>query len=186
MYPPSFLPFQNLESDRLLLRQLNSNDIDDVFAIRSNPNLMKYIPRPLLQTKNEALDLINLMNQKIIDNQAINWAIIEKNSQKFVGFLGHYRIQWENYRSEIGYMVLEEFKGNGYTTEAVKLICEYGFKHMQMHSLEGVIDPENIASARVLEKNGFVKEGHYLENEYFDGKFWDSTVYSLLKRNFTP
>ena len=53
-----------------------------------------------------------------------------------------------------------------------------------MHSIEAVIDPENIASERVLQKNGFVKEAHILENELYDGKFWDTVIYSLLKRNF--
>ena len=53
-----------------------------------------------------------------------------------------------------------------------------------MHSIEGVIDPNNIASERVLLKNGFAKEAHILENEFWDGKFWDTVIYSLLKRNF--
>ncbi len=54
---------------------------------------------------------------------------------------------------------------------------------MKMHALEGVINPNNIASAKVLEKNGFVKEGHFIENEYFDGKFLDSAIYSLVNNH---
>jgi ribosomal-protein-alanine N-acetyltransferase len=53
---------------------------------------------------------------------------------------------------------------------------------MQLHSIEAIIDPENRASERVLQKSGFVKEAHILENEFYDGKFLDTVIYSLLKR----
>ena len=180
----SFLPFKNLESERLLLRQLTLEDADEVFALRGNPENMQFIPRPILQSKEEAIALINTINSKIETNEGINWAITEKPNNKLLGFLGHYRIQWENNRSEIGYMLLPEAQGRGIITEAVKLIVEYGFDHMKMHSLEAVIAPENYASAKVLEKNGFIKEGHLRENEYFDGQYWDSVIYSLLKKDF--
>ena len=179
----SFLPFTNLESERVLLRQMTHEDVDEVFTIRSSPELMKYIPRPILKSKEEAIDLIDMINQKIVDGEGINWAITIKPSNKLIGYLGHYRIQWEHYRSEIGYMLLPEAHGKGIATEAIRLICEYGFNHMNIHSLEAVIEPENDASARVLEKNGFVKEAHFRENEFFDGKFYDSIVYSLLRND---
>ena len=78
-------------------------------------------------------------------------------------------------------MLAPQFKGKGIITEAVQLIVEYGFNEMNMHSLEAVIDPENIASARVLEKNNFIKEAHLKENGFFDGRFIDAVIYSLLK-----
>lgn len=180
--PISFLPFKNLESERLLLRQMTNDDVDAVFAIRSNPDLMKFVPRPLLKEKKEAIDLIELINKRITENEGINWAITLKPENKLIGYIGHYRIQWENFRSEIGYMLLPEAHNKGIATEAIKLIVEYGFNEMNMHSLEAVIDPDNYASAKVLEKNGFVKEAHFKENGYFEGKFYDSAIYSLLKK----
>ncbi|MCH4830701.1 GNAT family N-acetyltransferase [Flavobacterium columnare] len=180
----AFLPFQNLESERLILRKMTHNDVDEVFALRSNADNMQFIPRPLLKNKIEALELIDTINNKIKENEEINWAITEKPNDKLIGFLGHYRIQRENYRSEIGYMILPEYRGKGIITEATKLILEYGFSQMGLHSIEAVIDPKNQASARVLEKLGFIKEGHLRENEYFEGKFWDSVIYSILKSEF--
>ena len=53
-----------------------------------------------------------------------------------------------------------------------------------MHSIEAVIDPDNIASEKVLLKNNFVKEAHILENELYEGTFWDTVIYSILKRNY--
>lgn len=180
----NFHPFQNLETERLYLRRLNENDVNEVFALRSNPKTMKYIPRPLAKTKEDALAHITLINEKIEDNTGINWGITIKGNDKIIGIIGHYRIQPENHRTEIGYMLLPEYNGKGYITEAIKVVVEYGFEQMNLHSIEAVIDPGNMPSERVLQKNGFVKEAHILENELWDGKFWDTVIYSLLKRNF--
>ncbi len=178
----SFLPFQNLESDRLLLRQITPEDLQEVFELRSNAETMKYIPRPLVTTMDEALEHITMIQDKLEKNEGINWAITLKGDTKLIGIIGHYRMKWEHFRSEIGYMILPECHGKGIATEAIQLMIDFGFNQMNMHSLEGIIDPANTASARVLEKNGFVKEAHFKENEFYDGKFLDSVVYSLVRR----
>jgi [ribosomal protein S5]-alanine N-acetyltransferase len=178
----SFLPFQNLESDRLLLRQITYEDVNEVFALRSNTETMKYIPRTLVTSNEEALEHIKMIQEKIDKNEGINWAITLKGSTKLIGIIGHYKMRWEHFRSEIGYMLLSEYHGKGITTEAIKLMIDFGFNKMNMHSLEGIIDPANKASARVLEKNGFVKEAHFIENEFFEGKFLDTVIYSLIKK----
>lgn len=180
----NFHPFKNLETERLFLRRINENDAEEVLALRGNPEIMKYIPRPLAKTKEEALEHIAMIEDKIVNNIGINWGITIKGNDKIIGIIGHYRIQPENHRAEIGYMSLTEYNGKGYITEAIKAVVEYGFEEMNLHSIEAVIDPDNIASEKVLQKNGFVKEAHILENELWEGKFWDTVIYSLLKRNF--
>ena len=180
----NFHPFKNLETERLLLRRVSNDDVNEIMQLRGNPETMKYIPRPLVTNTDEALAHIKMINDKIDANEGINWAITIKGSPKLIGVIGHYRIQPENHRCEIGYMILPQYNGQGIVTEAVKAVLEYGFDDLQMHSIEGVIDPDNIASEKVLLKNGFVKEAHILENELWDGKFWDTVIYSLLKRNF--
>lgn len=179
----SFLPFKNLESERLLLRRITNDDVQEVFELRSNPETMRYIPRPLVTNYDEALAHIKMINDKIDTNEGINWAVTLKGNTKLLGIVGHYRIQWHNFRSEIGYMFLPECHGQGIATEVISLLIDYGFNDMKMHSLEAVIDPRNLASGRVLEKNGFVKEAHLLENEFYNGEFLDTVIYSLLKKN---
>jgi ribosomal-protein-alanine N-acetyltransferase len=179
----SFLPFQNLESERLLLRQITSNDVNEIFELRSNPETMKYIPRPLVTSIDEAMDHIKMIQDKIETNEGINWAITLKGSPKMIGIIGHYRIRWEHFRSEIGYMLLPEYHGKGLITEAIELMIKYGFDDMKMRSLEAIIDPDNTASTRVLEKNNFVKEAHILQNEFYDGGFLDTVIYSILNNS---
>ena len=180
----NFHPFQNLETERLFLRRLNVDDVNEVLELRSNPESMKYVPRPLLKTKEDALAHIALIEDKVVNNIGINWAITLKENPKMIGIIGHYKIKPENYRAEIGYMILPEYYGKGIVTEAIKVIVQYGFEQMKLHSIEALIDPANTASEKVLQKNGFVKEAHLLENEYYEGKFLDTVIYSLLKRNF--
>ena len=180
----NFHPFKNLESKRLLLRRIIETDVDEIFELRSNPETMKFIPRPLAKTKEDALVHFKTIDENIENNKCINWAITLKGNPKLIGIIGHYRIQPENHRCEIGYMILPQYNEQGIVSEAIKMILEYGFNDLQMHSIEAVIDPENKASERVLQKNGFVKEAHILENELWEGKFWDSVIYSILKRNF--
>lgn len=178
----NFSPFPNLETERLFLRRVDVKDVNEIIALRSNPETMKYIPRPLVKTTEDALEHIAMMDAKIENNEGINWAITQKSNPKLIGVIGHYRIKPEHYRAEIGYMLLPEFSGKGIISEAVKEVVKYGFKGMQLHSIEAVIDPENNASAKVLEKNGFVKEAHLKENEFFEGRFLDSVIYSLLNK----
>jgi ribosomal-protein-alanine N-acetyltransferase len=136
----------------------------------------------LCKTNEEALEHIKILQDKVEKNEGINWAITLKGNPKLIGIIGHYRIRWEHFRSEIGYMLLPEYHGKGIITEAITLMIDYGFKQMKMHSLEGIIAPQNTASARVLEKNGFVKEAHFIENEFYEGNFLDTVIYSLLNK----
>jgi ribosomal-protein-alanine N-acetyltransferase len=180
----NFHPFKNLESDRLFLRRIDLGDAAQMLALKGDAENMKFVPRPLITTMTEAEENIKMFDSKIESNEGINWAITLKHSTELIGIIGLYKIDVQNFRSEIGYMILPEHQSKGITSEAVRLVLNYGFSDLHLHSIEAIVDPEHTASARVLEKNGFVKEGHLKENEYFDGRFWDSVIYSLLKRNF--
>lgn len=97
-----------------------------------------------------------------------------------MGTIGYYHIKHEHYRAEIGYMLLPDFQGKGYVTEAITEVVNYGFITMGLHSIEALIDPANLASAKVLEKCDFIKEGHCKESEFYNGEFIDTVIYSKL------
>ncbi|MBC7493624.1 MAG: GNAT family N-acetyltransferase, partial [Flavobacterium sp.] len=105
-------------------------------------------------------------------------------SDDLIGIIGHYKIDNENFRSEIGYILNPDFHNKGIITDAIKLILQYGFTTLQLHSVEAIIDPGNFASEKVLIKNDFVKEAHLIENNFFEGKFLDAVIYSLLKKTY--
>jgi [ribosomal protein S5]-alanine N-acetyltransferase len=180
----NFFPFPNLETERLLLRRVSDNDAPEIMELRGNPETMKYIPRPLARNIEDALVHIAMIDERINENEGINWAITIKGNPKLIGIIGHYKIQKENFRAEIGYMLLPQFHNQGIISEAIHETVNYGFENMKLHSIEAIIDPRNVASEKSLQKNGFVKEAHILENEFYDGVFIDTVIYSLLKRNF--
>jgi ribosomal-protein-alanine N-acetyltransferase len=177
----NFTPFPVIETERLLLRRVTIDDANDIFILRSNPETMKFIPRPLLKSAEDALVLIAEIESKINTNVGINWAITLKDNPKLLGIIGYYRMQPENYRAEIGYILVPEFHGKGIIPEAVNRLIIYGFEDLKLHSIEAVIDPENYASEKVLQKCGFVKEAHFKESEFYDGRFLDKVIYSLLE-----
>ena len=178
----NFTPFPNLETEYLYLRRVVEKDVNEIFALRSNKETMKYIPKPLVKTKEDARAHIAMIDEKIENNEGINWAISLKNEPKLIGLIGHYRIKPEHFRAEIGYMLLPEYHGKGIITEAIKETVKYGFEIMKLHSIEAVIDPENLASEKVLLKSGFIKEAHFKEKEYYEGRFLDSVIYSILNK----
>jgi ribosomal-protein-alanine N-acetyltransferase len=179
----NFSPFPNLETERFYLRRISKEDANEIFALRSNKEIMKYVPRPLAKTKENALEHIAMIDEKIENNEGINWAITLKNDPKLIGIIGLFRIHPEHFRSEIGYMLLPGHHGKGVVTEAVKEAVKYGFSTMKLHSIEAIIDPDNFASERVLQKSGFVKEAHLKENEYYEGRFLDTVIYSILNKH---
>ncbi|WP_366927243.1 GNAT family N-acetyltransferase [Flavobacterium sp.] len=173
-----------METDRLLLRKLSHKDVNEVFQLRSDPDSMKYIPRPLVKNSEDAHAHIATINQAIHKNEGINWAVTIKGEDKLIGIVGFYRTSFEDFRSEIGYMILPDYYGQGIVTEVVAELVRFGFEKLGFHSIEAVIDPENIASERVLQKNGFTKEAHFRENLLHEGKYLDSVHYGILKREF--
>ena len=180
----NFNPFPILASERLQFRKLTATDAPEILALRGDPETMRFIPRPLLTDIEGALAHIKSINDKIEENLDINWAVTEKNSDKCIGIMGFYRTQPEHFRAELGYMILPEYWGKGYVTEAVTTLLNFAFNTLNFHSIEAVIDSRHKASERVLQKNGFTKEAHFVENFYYNNEFTDTVIYSLLKRNF--
>lgn len=181
----NFIPFPEIRTTRLLLRQQTDNDVEDFFYMRSNPRLMQYIPRPLHQSSNDTLQHIRLLNDNITAGNSINWVItLQENPGSVIGTIGYVRIQKENFRGEVGYILNDHFHGKGIMHEALEAVLDYGFNGMQLHSAEAVIDPANTASAKVLEKSGFKQEGFFREDCFYNGVFLDSAMYGLLDRDW--
>ena len=176
----NFIPFPIIETERLILREIIDADLLEIFYQRSDPEMMQYVDRTPAHTHQDASEFIGRIQAALQTNEGITWGISLKNEPKLIGNIGIWRIDKEHHRAEIGYVLHPEYQSKGYASEALKAIIEYGFSVMKLHSLEANVNPLNIASIRLLERNNFVKEAHFKENYYFDGKYLDSVIYSLL------
>lgn len=181
----NFNPFPVLETERLLLScvEMVPAHIDAVFKFRSDCEAMRFIGKPLATTRTDAEEMIQRMNSNLETNSGIGWGIWIKNTNTLIGTAGYHRIVKENYRAEIGYMLLPEYWNQGIMSEAIKEILGYGFNTLKFHSIEAIIDPRNERSSALLKKFNFVKEAHFRENYFFNGSFLDSEIYSLLSKN---
>ena len=176
----NFMPFPVMVTERLLFRQLAPGDASDIYSLRSDETVNKFLTRDQYKTLGEAGAFINKINRGISNNEWIYWGIALKEDNKLVGTICLWHIQPENYRAEIGYELHPDFWGKGIMREAMTTIIEYAFETMKLHTLEADTDPDNFQSVLLLEKNGFTKEGHFKESVYFNGIFSDRAVYSLV------
>jgi ribosomal-protein-alanine N-acetyltransferase len=182
MLPINFEPFPNLVTEKLSLRQLTPEDVNELFKLRSDEKVNRFLTRNPSRTIEDASAFINKINRGIRNNESMHWAITLKSDNRMIGTICLWNIQPENYRAEIGYELNPDFWGKGIMKEAIAKVIHYGFDIMKLHSLEADLDPGNFQSIMLLEKNGFIKEGHFRESTYFNGKFLDRAVYSLLNK----
>ncbi len=173
----NFNPFPVLTTPRLTLRQPFATDRDDVFLLRSNPELMRFIPRVIAKTPDDAEKLIQQFNNYIYANEAITWLIVKNDSPRVIGTVGYIRIDKDNHRAEIGYMLDSESQGQGLMDEALKAAINFGFNTLKLHSIEALVNPLNEASGKVLLNNGFVKACTFKDYLYFNSRFVDVDIF---------
>ncbi|HLP10737.1 MAG TPA: GNAT family N-acetyltransferase [Flavobacteriales bacterium] len=184
MLEVNFDPFPVLETQRLCLRKFTTEDTPAMFVLRSDEEIMHFIPRPLAKTEQDARELIDKMNTGIANAELINWAIVLKETNALIGLVGFVKIHKEHYRGELGYMLHKNFHGKGLMLEATTAVIEHGFNTMNLHSIEAIINPANSKSARVLERHNFRKEAHFKENFFHRGVFEDTIIFGLLKSDY--
>jgi ribosomal-protein-alanine N-acetyltransferase len=178
----NFKPFPQLETGRLVLRNMVIDDAPEIFFLRSDNDVMRYIDREPAKTIKDAEDLINKITTDINANEAVMWAIsLKEDPKKLIGTICLWHFQKEHFRGETGYMLHPLHWRKGIMKEALIKILDYGFNALNLHSVEAHISPENIASATLLERTGFVREAYFKESFHFRGKFLDTAVYSKLK-----
>lgn len=177
----NFNPFPVLETERLVLRNVAHTDAQRVLEIRGNETQMQYIPRPIARSIEDALGVINMILGFTERNERINWAVTEKGSDEIIGIIGYVNIKPESHRAEVGYIIHANYLRKGYTLEALQAVLAYGFDVMNLHSVEAIIRPDNEASLSLVEKAGFVREAYFKDYIYHNDRYWDETVYSLIK-----
>ena len=182
----NFTPFPELKTERLLLRKLKSTDAKEMFFLRSDENVLRYLGKEPAKTIAEVEEFIGKVNKAIDQNDSILWGIALLSAPAtIIGTICLWNIKPENYRCEIGYLLHPAHWRKGIMKEAIYVVVDYGFTVLGCHSIEALLSPENIASTSALESTGFIKEGHLKESLYFDGKFSDTAIYSRLNKAST-
>ena len=173
-----------LNTDRLTIRRLRTNDAQAYFAIFSDPAVMRYWSSPPLVDMAAAEQKIIGILAHYEKNDLFQLAIERQSDRLMIGTCTLHQIHLQNRRAEVGYALGSAFWGNGYLVEAMHSLIDHAFGVMHLHRLEADIDPRNEASAKSLERLGFNREGHLRERWIVDGEVSDSAVYGLLAREW--
>ena len=182
MLCPNFSPFPEIQTERLLLRMMTTNDAEEILYLRSNDDVMKYIDRERTKSIEDAKSFLDKIDASLNSNNGIMWGItLKENPGKLIGNIGYWRLIKEHYRAEVGYMLHPSFWKKGIMKEALLRVIDFAFDEMNLHSIEANINPGNAASAMLLESTGFIKEAYFKEDFFFNGAFHDTIIYSRLK-----
>ena len=166
----SIVSFPVLTTERLILRRLEIQDDQEIFFLRSDERVNKYLVAPIAQSIEEARAFIHTINAGVINNGWPYWGITLKNNNKLIGTICFWNISIEENKAEIGYVLHLDLQGKGIMQEAIHKVIEYGFEKMKLRLIEAVLDPGNAKSITLLKRNDFV----------YAGELDDAVIYLLI------
>jgi len=170
------VPFPRLQSERIILRQLEIEDAEAVLFLRSDPGINQYIHRPVPQNLVDAQDFIKKINKNIDSGSTVYWSISRIGHPEMIGAVSLWHFSEDGTTAEIGYELDGKFQRQGIMSEAISLALTYGFQTLHFDKIVAHTHHANEASTRMLEKIGFLhQEGEKdLNNEF-------NVIYSLWK-----
>ncbi len=151
----NFTPFPILTTERLTLRQLDMTDEQEIFTLRSDRDINKYLGRPACTSMEEARSFITKINDNITKNAALYRAITLKDKKELVGTICLFGFTEDNDKCEIGYELLTPFQGQGIMKEAAEKVIDYVFNMLKVQKIEAFFHKDNLDSVKLLDKLSF-------------------------------
>lgn len=179
-----YLP--TITASRVSLRRMTDRDIDSIYTIFSDPEVMRYWSSPPLEDRRAAAELLDEIRDGFDSRLILKWGIARRIDDTIIGTSTLFHIESNNYRAELGYALAREHWGKGYMQEALRALLGFSFGEMNLERIEADVDPRNEASIRTLERLGFQKEGYARERWKVNGELQDAIFYGLLRREWEP
>lgn len=151
----TFTPFPILTTERLTLRQLVTNDEQEIFSLRSDDEINKFLDRKRAKTIDDARSFIDKISENIKNNNSIYWAITFRDKDILVGTICLFSFSDENDNCEIGYELLKNFQGQGIMQEALEKVIDYAFNTIKVRNIQAFFHRDNQSSTKLLERFSF-------------------------------
>lgn len=148
----TFTPFPILKTERLTLRQLAIHDEQEIFTLRSDNEINKFLDRKRAETIDDARSFIDKINENINKNDSVYWAITFSDKNILIGTICLFGFSDENDKCEIGYELLTNFQGQGIMREALEKVIDYAFNTIEVQNIEAFFHRDNQSSIKLLEK----------------------------------
>lgn len=149
-------------------------DVALVFALRSSPVVRKYIMQPLATKQEEAVNHINKLIHYLNEDISIAWTLVNKNSKEKLGSICLWNFSEDRKTAEVGYDLLPEHFRKGYMSEALQAVVQFGFKTLNLKTIEAFTHVENESSIKLLVNNNFV-----FQPERKDPGFPKNRIYTI-------
>jgi RimJ/RimL family protein N-acetyltransferase len=175
-----------LHTTRLRLRPFTDGDADALFALHSDARVLRYWDAPPWPDRQRAARFLATCRQLAADGSGARLAIERAVDGEFLGWCGLSRWNAVHRTAALGYCLHERAWGQGHATEAAGAVLQWAFDASDLNRIQAETDTRNAASARVLEKLGFRREGTLREDCVVNGEVSDSWVYGLLRRDWQP
>jgi [ribosomal protein S5]-alanine N-acetyltransferase len=170
-----------IETERLTLRLVEEADLTPLLAINADDSVTRYLPYESWKGIADAQAWLGRASVRFTEGEAGQFVIEHRGSRQVIGTTLLFRFDKSNARAEVGYALSRTYWGAGYMLEAMKAFVAFAFEQVSLRRLEAEIDPRNLSSAKLLERLGFVREGHLRERWAMKGEVTDSGLYGLLR-----
>ena len=179
------MPLPRLEGRKITLRQLRRSDAEDIRKNANSREVGRYIVHlPYPYSLRHARSWIERSLRLARSKKEFHFGITEMKSGRVVGMVGLRMVDFKNGNAEVGFWIGKNHWNKGYTTEAVKLITHFAFNKLKLERIYAVVLDKNIASARVLEKNGFKREGTWRKAHVIGRNRHDVYGFGIMKNEF--
>lgn len=174
------IEFPEIRTERLLLRKILPDDINEIFRGFSNPEVIKHfgVSFSTLEATEEQMTWYADMLE---NDTGRCWAVCSSDNSIFYGVCTINFWKKEHRKAETGYWIFPEHWQNGIASEAMKAVVNFGFNNMGLHRLSAEVEPENTGSVALLQKLGFKKEATLQECEIKNDRFLNLDIYALLR-----
>ena len=173
-----------INAARVSLRPIVENDIDSIYAIYSDPEVMRYWGALPMKDPLEAKDFLAEIFEDLRRRRCIQWGIARRTDNRIIGTVAFFHLDFVARKAEIGFALGRAHWGMGYMQEALRAAIGYAVNEMNFRRLEADVDPRNLTCIRLLERLGFQKEGYFRERWLVAGETQDSLLYGLLGRDW--
>lgn len=178
------IEFSELNTDRLVLTEINESDADDIYKIYFDYDVIRLTDSNLHFSVDDSRNFITSIQQQSTDKIAIYWGLKLRTTGRIIGVIGIYHIDQKHFFASVSCILAKEFWRQGYTTEALKEIISFAFNNMKLNRLEAQIYVHHDASVNLFEKLLFTREAMLRENFHIEWKHENSYMYSMLKSDF--
>lgn len=176
--------FPKIDTERLTLRKLTLDDVNDIYEYASNDEVSEFLPWETHKTIEDTLEFINLVEEEHKKFNFIVLGIEIKEKKKLIGTIALRNWDKADRCIDLGYVISKNYWNKGITTEAVKAVIEFGFEQLNANRIEAHCDEDNIASYRVMEKAGMKYEGTLRKKILIKNKFVSMRFYSIIKEEY--